>query len=92
MLVVLALGVWGELASHIRSSTHCPSSQDWASSVLLHSVCYVLCVVCFEGRFGLLRLGFCFFLSMAPLERGVQNYATQLRSWQPLTISLQSCT
>ena len=25
------LDVWGELASHKRSLTHCPSSQGWAS-------------------------------------------------------------
>ena len=25
------LDVWGKLASHKRSLTHCPSSQDWAS-------------------------------------------------------------
>ena len=31
------LGVWGELASHKRSSTHHPSSQGWASR------CLVLC-------------------------------------------------
>ena len=32
------LGVWGELASHKRSSTHCPSSQGWASKCLVLSV------------------------------------------------------
>ena len=35
-----------------------PCSQGWAPGVLLHSVCSVLCVVCFGETFGLLRLGF----------------------------------
>ena len=43
-LFMLVLNVWGELASHKRSSTLHPSSQGWASGVLLHSVCYVLWV------------------------------------------------
>ena len=32
------LGVWGELASYNRSSTHRPSSQGWASKCLVLSV------------------------------------------------------
>ena len=44
-----ARGVWGELASHKRSLTHCPSSQGWASCVLLQSVYVVLyCLVAGE--------------------------------------------
>ena len=37
--------VQGKLASHKRYSTHHPSSQGWASGVLLQCV-YVVCVVC----------------------------------------------
>ena len=33
------LEVWGELASHKRSLTHCPSSQGWASRCPLLYVC-----------------------------------------------------
>ena len=41
-MLVWTLGVWGELACHKRSLTHRPSSQGWASSVLLLCVCVSL--------------------------------------------------
>ena len=42
IMLVWTLGVWGELACHKRSLTHRPSSQGWASSVLLLCVCVSL--------------------------------------------------
>ena len=44
MHVHIHVHVWGELASHKRSSTHCPSSQGWASGVLLQSMYVVSCM------------------------------------------------
>ena len=41
---VWTLDVWGELACHKRSLTHCPSSQGLASSVLLLCVCMLVCL------------------------------------------------
>ena len=63
LFVTLCEFVWGELANH-KSSTHRPSSQGWASGVLLQSMYVVYRVV-----FGLLWLGFwvsffCFLASM----------------------------
>ena len=39
------LGVWGELASHKDSLTHCPSSLGWAPECPLGSVLYVYFVL-----------------------------------------------
>ena len=46
MYMCLYLGVWGELASHKRSSTHRPSSQGWASRCLVLIVLVGMVWVC----------------------------------------------
>ena len=51
------------LNSHKNSSTNCPSSQGWASGVLLQSI-YVVCLVCIIW-FVEVRLGGSFFSFLA---------------------------
>ena len=55
------LGVWGELASHKRSSTHRLSSQGWASKCVVLNVFVGMCLNVYMGLWA--SSFFCFYLA-----------------------------